>query len=63
MTADLVQGVAGEFDDVKRIEDHDRVGQLVANGVGVATERIQGGVLDRARKSTPSTPWSASQSA
>ena len=44
--ADLVEGLRAEPDDVEGVEDRDRVGQLVADRVGVAPERIQRCVLD-----------------
>ncbi|MBO0879701.1 MAG: hypothetical protein J2P17_04890 [Mycobacterium sp.] len=44
--ADLVDDLGAEPDDVERVEHGDRVWELVADGVGVAAERVQGGVLD-----------------
>lgn len=43
---DLVDHGRGELDDVERVQDCDRVGQLIADGVGLPAERVQGGVLD-----------------
>ena len=43
--ADLVDDLGAELDDVERVEHGDRVGQLVADRVGVATERVQGGLV------------------
>jgi len=40
--ADLVHGLGGELDDVERVQHRDRLGQLVAQRVGVAAERVQG---------------------
>ena len=31
---------------MERVQDGGRVGQCIADGVGVAAERVQGGVLD-----------------
>ena len=47
--ADLVDDLGAELDDVEGVEDRDRVGQLVADGVGVAAERVERGVLDARR--------------
>ena len=44
--ADLVDDLGAELDDVEGVQHRDRVGQLVAHRVGVAAERVQGGVLD-----------------
>jgi len=38
--------LGAEPDHVEGVEDGDRVGQLVADGVGVAAERVQRGLLD-----------------
>ena len=46
--ADLVHGLGGELDDVERVQHRDRLGQLVAQRVGVAAERVQGRDLDPA---------------
>ena len=43
--AALVDGGGGEFDDVERVEDRDRVGELVVDGVLVAVERVERGFL------------------
>ncbi len=40
--ADLVESVAGQLHDVEGVEDSDRVGQLVADRVHVAAERVEG---------------------
>ena len=45
---DFVDGGRAEFDDVERVEDRDRVLELVVDGVLVAVERVQGGDLDGA---------------
>jgi hypothetical protein len=47
---DLGARDARETHDVEGVEDGDRAGQSVADGVGVATERVQRGVLDADRK-------------
>src|SRR5664280_1017369 len=39
---DLVDGGGAEFDDVERVEDRDRVLELVVDGVLVTVERVQG---------------------
>jgi hypothetical protein len=44
--ADLVECLAGELDDMKGVQHGDRVGQLVADRVGIAPEGVQGGVFD-----------------
>ncbi len=44
--ANLIHHLGAQLHDVKRVEHGDRVGQLVADRVGVAAERVQGGVLD-----------------
>jgi len=44
--AALVDGGGGELDDVERVEDRDRVGELVVDGVLVAVERVQRRFLD-----------------
>ena len=44
--SDLIERLAGELDDVEGVEHGDGVGQLVADRVGIATERVQGGMLD-----------------
>ncbi len=48
-TTDFVERVAGELDYVERVEHRYSVGQLVADRVGVATEWVQGGMLDGPR--------------
>jgi hypothetical protein len=45
--ADLVDDLSAELDDVERLQDGDRVGQLVAHLVGVAAERVERGLGDR----------------
>jgi hypothetical protein len=45
-SADLVDHCGAEADDVEGVEHGDGVGQFVADSVGVAAERIEGGVLD-----------------
>ena len=40
--SDLIERLAGELDDVEGVEHGDGVGQLVADRVGIATERVQG---------------------
>ena len=47
--ADLVDDLGAEPDHVEGVEHGDRVGQLVADRVGVATERVQRGLLDLRR--------------
>ena len=44
--SDFVDDLGAQLDDVKGVEDGDRVGQLVPDRVGVAPERVEGGVLD-----------------
>jgi len=44
--ADLVDDLGAEPDYVEGVEDGDRVGQLVSDGVGVAAERVQRCLLD-----------------
>ena len=44
--ADLVDDLGAEPHDVERVEHRDRVGQPVADRVGVAPERVQRGGLD-----------------
>ena len=44
--SDLIERLAGELDDLEGVEHGDGVGQLVADRVGIATERVQGGMLD-----------------
>ena len=44
--ADLVDDLGAEPHHVEGVEDGDRVGQLVADRVRVAAERVQGGLLD-----------------
>ena len=44
--SDLIERLAGELDDVEGVEHGDGVEQLVADRVGIATERVQGGMLD-----------------
>jgi hypothetical protein len=44
--ADLVDDLGAELDDVEGVEHLHRVGQRVAQGVGVAAERVQRGGLD-----------------
>ena len=44
--ADLVDDLGAQLDDVEGVEHRDGVGQLVADRVGVAAERVQRGVLD-----------------
>jgi hypothetical protein len=44
--ADLIQGLPGELDHVERVKDRGRLGQLVAQRVGVAAERVQRGDLE-----------------
>src|SRR5690606_12905969 len=44
--ADLIDYGRAELDDMERVQDRDRVRELVADGVGVAAERVQCGMLD-----------------
>ena len=44
--ADLVDDLGAEPDDVKGVEDRNRVGQLVTDRVGIAPERIQRSLFD-----------------
>ncbi len=44
--ADLVDDLGAEPDDVEGVQDGDRVGQLVADRVGVAAERVQRRLFD-----------------
>ncbi len=44
--ANFIERGRPQLHDMKRIEHRDRVGQLVADRVRVATERVQCGVLD-----------------
>ena len=47
--ADLVDDLGAEPDHVEGVEHGDRVGQAVADRVGVSAERIQGGMSPRRR--------------
>ena len=42
--ADLVDDLGAQADDVEGVEHGDRVGQAVPERVGVAAERVEGGV-------------------
>jgi hypothetical protein len=44
-----------EPDHVEGVEDGDRVGELVVDGVGVAAERVQGGDLHAAGEGLATT--------
>ena len=44
-TADLIDYLGAQSDDVKGVEHRDRVGKAVAYRVGMSAERVQGGVL------------------
>ena len=44
--ADLVDDLGAEPDHVEGVQHRDRVGQLVSDGVGVAAERVQRGLLN-----------------
>lgn len=50
--ADFGHDLGAELDDVNGIQDGDRVRQLVADGIGVAPERVEVGVLDPAVKAS-----------
>ena len=45
-TADLVDDLGAEPDHVEGVEDRDRVGEAVMDGVRIAAERVEGGLLD-----------------
>ena len=44
--ADFVDDLGAELDDMEGVEDLHGVGQVVAQGVGVAAERVERGMLD-----------------
>jgi hypothetical protein len=44
--ADFVDDLGAELDDVEGVQDLHRIGQAVAQGVGVAAERVERGGLD-----------------
>ena len=54
--ADLVDDLGAELDDVEGVQHRDGVGQLVAQRVGVAAERVEGGVLDAGGEGLRSGP-------
>jgi len=62
--AALVEGLHAESDEVEQVEHRDRVGQLVADRVRVAAERVECGVLDMTSKSLARarSPWSRAKS-
>jgi hypothetical protein len=45
-SSDLINDLGAEPDHMEGVEHRDRVRELVVDGVGVAAERVQGGVLD-----------------
>jgi len=45
-TADLINDLGAELDDVEGVQDLHRVGQAVTQAVGVAPERVEGGAGD-----------------
>jgi hypothetical protein len=48
--SDLVDDLRAQLDDVEGVQDRDSAGQLVADRVGVAAERVHGGVPDRSHE-------------
>jgi hypothetical protein len=47
--ADFVDDLGAQLHDVEGVQDRDGVGQLVADRVGVAPERVERGVFDPRR--------------
>lgn len=51
--ADIVDHGHSQADDMERVDHGDGLRQFVADGVGVAAERVQGGDFDSLVKSGP----------
>jgi hypothetical protein len=53
VVAHLVDDLSGELDHMERIEHRDGLRELLADGVGVPVERVQGRCADPAREGRP----------
>lgn len=54
--ADLVHDLGAELNHMQSVEHGDRVGQLVADSVRVAAERVECGVFDAGRSTRATEP-------